>query len=448
MNICYEFETIFAPATPFGLGAVGVIRMSGDKSWEIAHKIFSKKNLTAGKIEYGWIIEDDKKIDEVIVLPFKAPRSFTGEDVIEIQCHGGINIVKKIMEIIAQNGARMAEKGEFTKRAFMNGRLDLAKAEAIDDIIHAKTTEFACKSALNLSGMLSRGVEEIKKDLFELLSRINAAIDFPEDVSEPEYEFLKNEILKIQTKIKKILAGAKNSNILREGAKVAIIGKPNVGKSSLFNKLLNLERAIVTDIEGTTRDVLTESLSIAGVPITLLDTAGIRKNEEINPVEAIGIEFSLQLIEEADIVLFLFDSGTGFCQKDEKIFSLIQNKNYLKIGTKADLRTTDFKNDENIIYVSVYDDESIEFLKKEILNKILDNGISETDFITNQRQQNCAQRALKALDEAMRGVEETQLQDLISIDIKAALLCVNEISGEVITDDILNNIFENFCIGK
>ena len=448
MNICYEFDTIYAQATPFGIGAVAVIRISGDKSWDIAREIFSKKNISEGKIEYGWIIENNNKIDEVIVLPFKAPKSFTGEDVIEIQCHGGINIVKKILDLISTKGARMAEKAEFTKRAFMNGRIDLTKAEAIDDIIHAKTTRFACKSALNLSGVLAIGIEDIKNDLFKLLATINAAIDFPEDVPEPEYETLEKEILKIKLKIEKILSGAKSSNILRDGAKIAIIGKPNAGKSSLFNKLLNLERAIVTDIAGTTRDILTETIAVNGIPLTFIDTAGIRKEKDINPVEAIGIEYSIRSIDEADVILFLFDSNTDFGDDDEKVFSLIKDKKYIKVGTKIDLQKDTQKTQPDTIYISVLQDETIETLKNAIVEKILNGDFNETDYITNQRQQSCAQRALTALNEALNGVYEHQLQDLISIDIKSALLCVNEISGEVITDDILNDIFENFCIGK
>ena len=246
MNINQEFETIAAIATPIGTGGVGVIRISGDDSFQIIDKIFSKKNIQAGKIEHGWIVSDNKKIDEVIVLPFKNPNSYTGEDVIEIHCHGGINVVKNVLDIVLKNGARMAEKGEFTKRAFLNKKMDLSQAEAVADLIHAKTKDFAKLSAKNLSGILGKKTKEIRQDIFNVLSKIIAGIDFPEDVAEPEYEYIIEEFEKIVSKIDEILSSANSSNIMRQGIKIAIVGKPNVGKSSLFNTLLNRNRIFQT----------------------------------------------------------------------------------------------------------------------------------------------------------------------------------------------------------
>lgn len=448
MNIKYEFDTICALATPFGVSGIAVIRISGTRAWDILKNIFSKNNITEGKIEHGWIIDKEAKIDEVVVLPFKAPRSFTGEDVIEIQCHGGIHIIKNILDLVLSKGARLAEKGEFTKRAFLNKRLDLSRAEAIDDIIHSKTQDFAKRSALNLSGVLSNAVSEIRKNIFEVLCKINAAIDFPEDVAEPEYDWLETQINSIIQKIEKILSGSKNSNIMRDGIKIAIIGKPNVGKSSLFNRLLNIDRAIVTNIPGTTRDVLQESLCIGSIPVTLVDTAGIRKDGKIDPVEAIGIDFSVQSLENADLVLFLFDANEGYGEQDQKIFELIKDKKCIKIGTKIDLVKNIENLDNQILYISSLTEANIDKLKEKIENIIIETPFDETDFVTNHRQQACLSKTLEALKHAQNGIKDKILQDLISIDIKSALLNIDEFSGEVINDEILDNIFEHFCIGK
>lgn len=310
MNITQEFETIAAISTPIGTGGVGVIRISGDKSFEIAKKITDKNNFPVGKICHGWVVDGDTKIDEVIILSFKNPNSYTGEDVIEIQCHGGINVVQNILDVVLKNGARMAERGEFTKRAFLNKKLDLSQAEAVDDLIHAKTSNFAIQSAKNLSGVLANKINEIKGEIFETASRIVAGIDFPEDVAEPEYSYLVERFKHSIKEIDKILDCAKSSDILRQGVKVAIVGRPNVGKSSLFNALLNLDRAIVTDIAGTTRDVIKENIDL-GVAVTLIDTAGIREDENIDKVEEIGIEYSKQSAKDADLILFLYDSSVG-----------------------------------------------------------------------------------------------------------------------------------------
>lgn len=443
MNIIQEFDTITAISTPLGTSGVGVIRISGEKSFEITEKIFSGK-ITPKMICHGWIVDNDKKIDEVVVLPFKNPNSYTGEDVIEIQCHGGINVVKNILDIVLKNGARMAERGEFTKRAFLNKKLDLSQAEAVADLIHSKTQNFAIQSAKNLSGVLAQKVNEIKKDIFETLSKIVAGIDFPEDVKEPEYEDLIKDFESQIDKIDKILANAKSSNIMRQGIKVAIAGKPNVGKSSLFNTLLSLDRAIVTEIAGTTRDVLTETLDL-GIPVTLIDTAGIRDDENIDKVEEIGIEYSKQAAKEADLVLFMYDLSKGLSDTDNAILDFVKEKKHLIIANKCDLSN---EKPENTICISAKNQIGINELKQEIKNIIMEFSIEDTEFITNNRQQNCLEKARESLLQAYMAAKVNELQDLISIDVKQALLCLDEITGEVITDDILNNIFENFCIGK
>ena len=440
----YEFETITAIATPVGTGGVGIVRISGANALNIVQKIFSKQ-IKVNSFTYGWIKEENELVDEVIVLYFKAPHSFTGEDVVEIQAHGGINVLQKILDLVLKNGARMAEKGEFSKRAFLNGKIDLSKAEAILDLIHAKTSKFASKTAKNLSGKLAQEINSIKEILFNTLAGIVAGIDFPEDMPEPSYESLKTALEQVQTRIEKVLASAKNSNIMRQGIKVAIVGRPNVGKSSLFNNLLSMDRAIVTDIAGTTRDVIQETLDVNGIPVTLIDTAGIREGN-IDTVEKIGIDYTKQALKDADLSLFLYDSSIGMNEDDKKIFELVKDKNYIKIAAKSDLCKS--RTDENAIYLSNKTEENINILREKISQAVLQTDLTETEFTTNNRQQECLRKALASTMIALDAVEREEIQDLISIDVKAALLALDEITGEVITDDILNNIFDNFCIGK
>ena len=444
MNIRDEFDTIAAPATPMGAGGVGIIRISGDKAFEIIEKIFSNPKFEPGRFKHGWIIDNENKIDEVIVLPFFAPNSYTGEDVIEIQCHGGVNVVKNILNLVLKNGARMAEKGEFTKRAFLNKRMDLSQAESVADIIHSKTSEFAKVSMKNLSGVLKEKINEIRNDIFEVLSKITAGIDFPEDVEEPDYSYLVNRFEEILDKIDKVLSGAETSNIFREGASVAIIGKPNVGKSSLFNALLSLDRAIVTEIAGTTRDVLRETLDL-GIPVTLIDTAGIREDEEVSRVEKIGIEFSKQSLDEADLVLFVYDASKGMDLEDKEVLELLKDKNHILIANKSDIAK---ERDDDALYISATTGDGIEDLKKLLREKVCNIEPESLDFVTNTRQQQCLMKARNSIEQALLASQVNELQDLISIDVKSAVLALDELTGELVTDNILDNIFENFCIGK
>ena len=445
MNILQEFDTIAAIATPLGMGGVGVIRISGEKAFEIIEKIFTNTNFEPRKFNHGWIKDNDVALDEVLVLPFFAPNSYTGENVVEIQCHGGVNVVKNILNLVLKNGARMAEKGEFTKRAFLNKRLDLSQAEAVADIIHSKTSNFAKVSVKNLSGVLKEKINEIRNEIFEVLSRITAGIDFPEDVAEPEYSYLIEKFENIINEIDTVLSNANTSNILRQGISVAIVGKPNVGKSSLFNALLSLDRAIVTDIAGTTRDVLKETLDL-GIPVTLVDTAGIRGvNEDENKVEAIGIEYSKQSLAEADLVIFVYDATQGIQEEDEEILKLAKEKNHIILANKSDLITS---KENGIVYISAQTGEGIQELKQTLTSKVCDIEPDDLEFVTNSRQQTCLARAKASLDQALLAANIQELQDLSSIDVKASLLALDELTGELITDDILDNIFDHFCIGK
>ncbi len=441
----YMTDTISAIATPIGSGGVSIIRISGAKAFEIIDKLFSVKNIVPNRIYHGNIIENGEKLDDVIVLPFKSPNSYTGEDVIEIQCHGGVYITNKILDLTIKSGARLAQKGEYTKRAFLNGKMDLSQAEAVLDLIQAPTEKFASSTAKNLFGKLSLEISNIRHEIMELLSKIVAAVDFPEDVKEPEYSYIENTIENILEKINKILSFSKSSNVFRQGVKIVLAGRPNVGKSSLFNALLNLDRAIVTDIAGTTRDCLQETLDIDGIPVTIIDTAGIREGENINKVEAIGIDYSKKYQQEADLILFLYALNDGFTQEDERIFETIKDKNYIKIAAKSDLTNN---KDESSVCISLKTGDNLDILKEKIKASVINQNLTEVEFITNKRQQKCLEETKNALINALIGAQNRQIQDLISIDVKSALMFISEVSGEVVTDEILNNIFDNFCIGK
>ncbi len=444
MNIINEFDTIAAISTPMGFGGVGVVRISGDKALDIISKIFKGQKIENHRVSHGWIIDDEVELDEVIVLYFKNPQSYTGEDVIEIQCHGGVNIVKNILNLVLKTGARMAERGEFTKRAFLNKKMDLSQAEAVCDLIHSKCDNFSTTAVKNLKGKLSEKVYEIKKEVFDILSRIIAGIDFPEEVAEPEFSFLIETFENIIKEIDEVLRYSNTSNILRQGIKVAIVGKPNVGKSSIFNRLLNIDRAIVTNIAGTTRDVLHETLDL-GIPVTLIDTAGIRDENNVDKVEEIGINYSKQSIEQADLSIFVYDINQGIQEEDQMILNLLEGRKHLVIANKTDLAN---KKDENVFNLSAETREGLDELREAIKNIVCEISPENLDYVTNTRQTNCLERAKNALDRALVASREGQIQDLISIDVKDALLSLDEVTGEVITDDILNNIFEHFCIGK
>jgi len=451
-------ETIAAIATPLGVGGVGIVRISGKKSLEIAKQIFvlNLKSLKVpdfkpNKFYHGWIIEKNSPLDEVIVLYFQAPQSFTGEDVIEIQSHGGINVVKNILKLCLKSGARMAERGEFSKRAFVNGKIDLSKAEAVLDIIHSRTDKFSHAAAGNLAGNLALKINALRAEVLELLSVITAAIDFPEEVAEPESFFVQEKLEYFNKKIEEILNSANSSNLMRNGLKVALAGKPNVGKSSIFNALLDMERAIVTEIPGTTRDIIQESLDINGIPIILTDTAGIRElnsNSSSDYIESIGIDISKNCIENADLILFVTDSKQGITTEDEEIFNLIKHKKVIKISSKSDLiQPENNLKKEDTLYVSAKNGTGLDLIKNEISKNITSEGTSE-DFCTNVRQQECLTNAKEAFNQALQALEFGEIQDLISIDIKTGLLSLGEIVGEVVTEEIIDNIFNNFCIGK
>ena len=439
-----NFDTICATLTPQALCAVGIIRISGENAFLIANEIFSKK-INPKMINYGFILDEAKnKLDEVILLPFVAPHSYTGEDVVEIQTHGNPAIINSILELILSKGARIAQRGEFTKRAFLNHRIDLSQAEAVLDVISAKSTKSAQNALNNLGGYLKEKINLIKTDLVEIYSKVIASIDFPEDVAEVDNKAIVSICSDKIHQIEDILKNAKSHDFIRDGLSACLIGVPNVGKSSLFNSLLNYSRAIVTDISGTTRDTIKETINLDGYLINFIDTAGIRDKNKADLVEQIGIENSIKAIQESDIVLFLYEKS--FSEIDKKLLEIAKDKQILFIKTKADIIP---KNDNiNAIEISSKSGFGIDILKNKISSLIKNLIIEDTNFTTNKRQQSCLIKAKDALENVIKTSNECDLADLYAMDLKGAILALDEITGEVLTDEILDNIFSNFCIGK
>ena len=455
-------STIASISTAPGIGGIGIIRMSGEKSFEVLDKIFIAKNkqnideIKGYTIKYGNIVEDGNVIDEVLVSYFKAPRSYTTENMCEINSHGGTVIVRKILELCLKNGADLAEPGEFTKRAFLNGRIDLAQAESVIDVINAKSDKEAKSGIKQLEGFLSKEIKEIKQEIMDVLVNIEVTIDYPEyDTPEVQQEELSKMLQSVGQRLIKLEKSFDNGKIIKEGIKTAIIGKPNAGKSSLLNAILKEERAIVTDIAGTTRDTIEEFVTINGIPLKLIDTAGIR--EASDKVEKIGVEKSIKLAEEADLVIAIFDSSKELTEEDIEILKLIENKKSIILLNKNDLNSVISENDEqlkkaskNILKISALNKTGIDELYEKIselfnLNEInLDNDI----LITNVRHKNIISKSLENVKKANGALNMNMPIDIITIYIKEILEDLGEITGEVVTEDIINEIFSKFCLGK
>ncbi len=456
-----EHDTIAAIATALGNSGINVIRISGDEALEIALNIFVNKNNEKVKsfknryLTYGMIVDrDGKVIDEVLVSFMQKPNTFTREDVIEINCHGGILSAKKILDLIMTYNCRMAEQGEFTKRAFLNGRIDLTQAEAIIDIINAKTQSSHEISVSHLEGRLSKQINELIERIINLLANIEVNIDFPEyDEDVITINKVKEESINMLNKIETLINTADTGKIYKEGIKTLIIGKPNVGKSSLMNFLLNENRAIVTEIPGTTRDTIEEQVNINGIPLNIIDTAGIRKTED--EVEKIGVEKALNKINEADLIMMVLDSSKELEEEDIEILKLIENKKVIYIKNKTDLEEKlnldEYKNiEEKVINISVLKNEGLEKITNTIQSMFFEGKIDlEIDLIINNaRQKNLLINAAKNLEEVLNSIDNGMSIDFIEIDLKSCMENLGLIVGKAVSDDLVDKIFSDFCIGK
>lgn len=445
-------DTIVAISTALGEGAISIIRVSGDDAIKIINPLFDGKNLekaSSHTINYGHIVYNGEIIDEVLLSIMKAPKTYTKEDVIEINTHGSIAVVNKIMEILLLEGCRLAEPGEFTKRAFLNGRIDLTESEGVMDLINSET-ELTRKMAINeLSGNVSRLIEDTREDIISLISNIEVNIDYPEyeDIEVVTINKIREKVREIKEKLLKTLKLSEDGKILKDGIKTVILGKPNVGKSSLLNALLEEEKAIVTDVKGTTRDIVEGSILVGGVKLNLIDTAGVRKSDDI--VEKIGIEKSLNLIDEAELVLLILDASCPLSEEDKYLLEKTKDKKRIIIMNKIDLKLNNSYMDD-VIKISAKNNEGIEDIKdaiKELFNvgTFMSKNLT---FFTNVRQISLLKSAIKSLDDVEQGIKEEREIDMIEIDLKLVWEKLGDIIGANYTEELIDNLFSRFCLGK
>lgn len=454
-------DTICAISSATGEAGIGIVRMSGPLSIEIAEKIFrSKRNISLTDIKnrflsYGHIVDGNRVIDEVLIVKMLKPYTYTREDLVEIYCHGGIISVRKILNLIIDKGARLAEKGEFTKRAFLNGRLDLSQAEAVIDLIKAKTDSSYEQSVKQLEGRLTGLISIIREKIMAMISLIVANIDFPEDeIVEAQYESLLEDALEVKKDLFKLISGSDRGRLIRDGINTVILGKPNVGKSSLLNAMLKYERAIVTDIPGTTRDIIEDYINLDGILLKITDTAGIRETDD--KVEQIGVERAKKSIEDADLIIALLDPSQPFNDDDREIIKLLENKKALILLNKSDLKRKvsdeeirDFLKDKEYMSVSILEG-SIEEIENKIVEMFFQGQIvgKEDFYVNNLRHVRALKDAYSAMESAIEGIKRQEFLDLIEVDLRQALNELGLITGETSTEDILDKVFKEFCIGK
>lgn len=459
-QVLTQFDTIAAISTPIGEGGISIVRLSGEDAIEIASKIFKGRNLKqvpTHTIHYGHIINPKTKdiIDEAMVSVMKGPKTFTREDVVEINCHGGMVVTNEILQLLLVNGARMADPGEFTKRAFMNGRIDLTQAESVMDIIRAKTDKSREIAMNQLKGGLLGKIRELRQDLLDTMAQEEVNIDYPEyDMDDMTGNQMKEVAQQVSTKISKLLQTAQEGKIMRNGLATAIVGRPNVGKSSLLNYLTQDEKAIVTDIAGTTRDTLEEYVSIKNIPLKLIDTAGIHETED--KVEKIGVERSKKAVQEADLVLLLLDGSRELSDEDRELLDFTKFKKRIIILNKSDLGSKITQEmiqkitDSPIVTTSILEKNNLDKLANEI-ERMFFSGIENSAnqvMVTNQRQAGLLQKAQQSLQEVISGVENAMPLDLVQIDLKDAWDTLGEITGDSAPDELITELFSQFCLGK
>lgn len=450
-------DCIAAISSATGEAGIGIVRMTGEGCVDVLDSVFKRANENADlinrKMTYGHIVDGNEIVDEVLVCYMKAPHTYTREDVVEIYTHGGVVAVRKVLEVLLNNGARLAEAGEFTKRAFLNGRIDLSQAEAIIDMIKAKTDKAYSVSMKQLEGSVNRNIKQLRDKLLDMLSHVEYSINFTEDMQdELDNTPVLNEGKEVLDKLKKLSESANRGRIIRDGINTTIIGKPNVGKSSLLNALLKENRAIVTDIPGTTRDVIEEYIDLDGISLKINDTAGIRDTEDI--VEKIGVEKSVSFISDSDLIIAIFDSSREFDDEDRKILDLIRDKKSIVLLNKIDL-DGGFDVDENlegieVIHTSIKNNEGIEDLENKIIEMFNDGYIeaNNDNIITNIRHRDIINKAIKSLESSLHDMEAGVPIDCFEVDLRNAWEILGEITGETVDDDVLNKIFSDFCIGK
>jgi len=449
-------DTIVAISTALGVSAISIIRVSGNNSIEIVSKIFKGKDLTkvdSHTIHYGYILDNDSKIDEVLVSIMKAPKTFTKEDVVEINCHGGLATTNKILELLLINGCRLAEPGEFTKRAFLNGRIDLVEAESIMDIINSKT-ELTRKMAINgIEGKISNIIKELRQAIIEVLANIEVNIDYPEyeDAILMTNDLLKDKISFIKEKLCKILEKSENTKMIKEGINVGIFGRPNVGKSSILNKLLNEEKAIVTNIEGTTRDIVEGSFLLNGISINIIDTAGIRDTEDI--VEKIGVEKSIKILDKVELVIIVLNNNEKLTKDDIELLEKTRNKNRIIVINKNDLESNidlDINNYDNVVVCDTKSDDGLNELKNKIIELFNIGTIDDKDltYLSSARSISILKQCLNKISEIEQAIFNDIPTDIIEIDLKNIWDLLGEIIGETYQDELIDQLFTQFCLGK
>ncbi|GLO68230.1 tRNA modification GTPase MnmE [Oceanobacillus kimchii] len=457
-----DTDTITAISTPVGEGAIAIVRLSGPEAIAITSQIFEGKNLQEAPshtIQYGKIIDPstNEVAEEVMVSVMRAPKTFTREDVVEINCHGGMVAVNRVLEIILAKGVRLAEPGEFTKRAFLHGRIDLSQAEAVMDLIRAKTDKAMSVALKQMDGRLSKLIQKLRQELLETVAHVEVNIDYPEydDVEEMSHAMMKEKSKEVRDELDKLLQIAQQGKILREGLSTAIIGRPNVGKSSLMNTLVQENKAIVTEIPGTTRDIIEEYVNVRGVPLRLVDTAGIRETEDI--VERIGVDRSRQVLKESDLILFVLNYNEPLSEDDMKLFEAVDGLEYIVIINKTDLqqqldldKVREFAKERPVVTTALLEEQGVDELEKAIADTFFTGDIDTGDmtYVSNVRHIQLLKQAKQALEDAMEGIELGMPMDIVQIDVTRSWEFMGEIIGDTASDSLIDQLFSQFCLGK